>query len=204
MPPRKQGYDAIPVNENEDENSTQPSSSSSANLLGNSNATPWDRIKHYDYKQLLKQRLGYVLCALVILCLVVGFIIALFLPDDYSEQLPLPNRNHIKAPIKAGIPESALQEGLAKCEAIQRHKPINQPDTKRKNPRAADDIQPVLLKKAIVWDGQGQILEDVDILLQNGVIAKIEKNINIPEGVDTKVIDVGGHVVSPGIVDMHR
>ncbi|KAG2221768.1 hypothetical protein INT45_003408 [Circinella minor] len=209
MSARKQGYDAIPVNENDNENSAQPSNSSSTNLLGNNSnglnddATPWDKIKQYDYKQLLKQRLGYVLCALVILCLVVGFIIALFLPDDYSEQLPLPNRNHIKAPIKAGIPESALLEGLAKCEAIQRSKPINRPDTKRKNPRATADVQPVLLKNAIVWDGEGQILKDVDILLQNGVIAKIEQNINVSEDMDIKIIDVGGHVVSPGIVDMH-
>ncbi|KAI9269294.1 hypothetical protein BDA99DRAFT_461129 [Phascolomyces articulosus] len=206
MSTRKQGYDAIPVNDNDDENSP-PATSSASNLLGNQNsndhATRWDKIKDFEYKRFFKTHLGTILCSLVVLALVVGFIIALFLPDDYSEQLPLPNRNHIKAPIKAGIPESALQEGLAKCETIQQSKPINRPDTARKNPRAPADVQPVLLKNAVVWDGEGNILKDVDILLQNGVITKVENDISPPESEDTKVIDVAGHVVSPGIVDMH-
>ncbi|KAI9496547.1 hypothetical protein BDB00DRAFT_758430 [Zychaea mexicana] len=208
MPARKQGYDAIPVNDDDNEHSAQATSSSS-NLLRhqgqNGDATTrWDKIKNFEYKRFFKAHLGYILCFLVILALVIGFLVALLLPDDYSDQLPLPNRNHIKAPIKAGIPESALQEGLAKCEAYQRTKPINRPNIARKNPRAPANAQPVLLKNAVVWDGEGHILKDVDILLQDGVIAKVERDISATTLAENiKVIDVAGHVVSPGIVDMH-
>jgi hypothetical protein len=60
---------------------------------------------------------------------------------------------------------------------------------------------PILLRNAIVWDGQGEILNNVDILMLDGVINQVKQNIQAPK--DAKIIDVRGHIVSPGIVDMH-
>ncbi|OAD01188.1 hypothetical protein MUCCIDRAFT_146514 [Mucor lusitanicus CBS 277.49] len=69
------------------------------------------------------------------------------------------------------------------------------------NPRAPQNSQPIVLRNAVVWDGQGEILNHVDILMSNGVISQVKQNIQAPAS--AKIIDVGGHIVSPGIVDMH-
>lgn len=206
MPARKQGYDAIPVNEDDGQTSTGLLRNNSNNLSGPP-PTRWERIKNFEYKRFLRARLGYILCGLVILALIVLFLVAFLLPDNYSGKLPLPgtggNRISFSAPVKAGISESAMQEGLAKCRAIRKPRPVNRPDPNRKNPRAPADLTPVLLKNAVVWDGLGHVLENVDILLEHGVIKQVQRGIKAPSTA-TKVIDVGGHVVSPGLVDMHR
>ncbi|OAD08016.1 hypothetical protein MUCCIDRAFT_129278, partial [Mucor lusitanicus CBS 277.49] len=63
--------------------------------------------------------------------------------------------------------------------------------------------QPILLKNAVVWDGQGNVLKHVDVYVEDGIIQKVEKNIKIQQDGRVKVVDVAGHVVGPGLVDMH-
>jgi imidazolonepropionase-like amidohydrolase len=59
----------------------------------------------------------------------------------------------------------------------------------------------VLIKNATVMTAARGTLENTDILIQNGKIAKIGKNIAAPAGV--RVIDATGKFVTPGIIDCH-
>lgn len=59
----------------------------------------------------------------------------------------------------------------------------------------------VLIKGARVLTVTNGALDDTDILIEKGKIAKIARNIKAPNGV--AVIDAKGKVVMPGIVDAH-
>lgn len=196
MATRRQGYAAIPTNEEQDtEQQTRDVNDSGSSLLG--------RVKNYDYRGFVSRyHIGYILAILILLALGAALLVALLLPENGSDS------NHawhpVQAPIKAGISKAAMQQGLDQCEAIQNKRRLrNEPNPHRLNPRASNDTQPILLKHAIVWDGQGNVLHDVDILMQHGVIKQVQADItDTPD--DTKIIDVRGHIVSPGLVDMHR
>ena len=69
-------------------------------------------------------------------------------------------------------------------------------------------IMPVLLNAQIVLIKNGTVLtitkgvkENADILVTNGKIARIDKNISAPSG--TSIIDASGMFVMPGIIDAH-
>ncbi|KAI7873769.1 composite domain of metallo-dependent hydrolase [Lichtheimia hyalospora FSU 10163] len=198
MATRRQGYAAIPTNEEGDtiEQSPQVVNDSGSNLLG--------RVKNYDYRGFFSRyRIGYILAILILLALGAALLVALLLPDNGSDSNNPWHRTQLQAPIKAGISKAAMQQGLDQCESIQNKRRLpNEPNPHRSNPRASNDSQPILLKNAIVWDGQGNVLNDVDILMQNGVIKQVQADItDTPD--HTKIIDVHGHIVSPGLVDMH-
>ena len=68
-----------------------------------------------------------------------------------------------------------------------------------------EDHQPkqetILIKNATVWTSEKEgILQNTDILLKNGKIAAIGKNLSEP---GARVIDATGKHVSPGIIDEH-
>ena len=59
----------------------------------------------------------------------------------------------------------------------------------------------VLIKNATVMTAIKGTLQNTDILIQNGKIARIGKNLTAPAGV--RVIDATGRYVTPGIIDCH-
>lgn len=59
----------------------------------------------------------------------------------------------------------------------------------------------VLIKNATVLTITNGILENTDILVENGVIKKIGSGITAPS--NTPVLDAGGNYVMPGIIDAH-
>lgn len=60
----------------------------------------------------------------------------------------------------------------------------------------------LLIKNATVWTNEKEgVLEQTDILVENGVISKVGKNLSAKSGV--AVIDADGRHVTPGIVDEH-
>jgi imidazolonepropionase-like amidohydrolase len=68
-----------------------------------------------------------------------------------------------------------------------------------------DEHQPkqetILIKNATVWTSEKEgVLQNTDVLLKNGKIAAIGKNLNEP---GARVIDGTGKHVSPGIIDEH-
>lgn len=60
----------------------------------------------------------------------------------------------------------------------------------------------ILIKNGRIIDPSNGIDEIADILAEDGIITKIDKNIE-PGGFDTEVIDASGKTVAPGLVDMH-
>ena len=83
---------------------------------------------------------------------------------------------------------SALALGLAATGAAQQ-------------PAAASKAGTTLIKNATVLTVTKGKLENTDLLLQNGKIAQIGKNLTAPAGATT--IDATGKYVMPGIIDPH-
>lgn len=59
----------------------------------------------------------------------------------------------------------------------------------------------ILIKNGTLLTVTNGNFEETDLLIQNGKISKIEKNINPPS--NTKIIDATGKFVMPGIIDAH-
>jgi imidazolonepropionase-like amidohydrolase len=60
---------------------------------------------------------------------------------------------------------------------------------------------PVLITNATIIDGKGEIIEGASILMRDGKIARVGKNIDAPS--NARVIDGTGKWVTPGIIDVH-
>ncbi|MCK5161738.1 MAG: amidohydrolase family protein, partial [Candidatus Aureabacteria bacterium] len=58
----------------------------------------------------------------------------------------------------------------------------------------------LLIKGGRVIDPKGVIDDNLDILIENRVVTKLGKSI---KGTGCKVLNVKGHVVFPGLIDMH-
>ena len=58
-----------------------------------------------------------------------------------------------------------------------------------------------LIRHATIYTGTGEEIDDGDVLLRDGKIAAIGKNLQADAG--TLVIDAGGKFVTPGIIDIH-
>ncbi|KAG0743071.1 hypothetical protein G6F62_006497 [Rhizopus arrhizus] len=189
-----QGYSSIPQNDEEGRGS------SSDPLLPDHNK-PLSRTESFDkLKQSIRKNLAYIVVALILAAIVGIVLFASFLPESSL----LPKERH-PFTVKSGVSDFTMQAGRNKCEAIKnRRREKNEANVNRvKNPRAEPGQKPILLKNAVVWDGQGNVLEEVDVYVEDGVIRKVEKGIKLSSNKDVKVIDVSGHVVSPGLVDMH-
>jgi len=62
----------------------------------------------------------------------------------------------------------------------------------------------VLVKNATVWTNEAEgILQNTDVLIQNGKIARVGKNIDASAIKDVQTIDGTGKHLSPGIIDEH-
>ncbi|MDO7847541.1 amidohydrolase family protein [Hymenobacter sp. M29] len=67
---------------------------------------------------------------------------------------------------------------------------------------AMPDQTPTLIKNATVWTSEAAgKLENTDVLLENGRIARIGKNLTLPKG--GRSIDGTGKHLAPGIIDEH-
>ena len=58
-----------------------------------------------------------------------------------------------------------------------------------------------LLRHATILDGAGHRFDDGDVLLQDGKIVSVGKDLSAPAG--ATLIDAGGRWVTPGIIDVH-
>lgn len=94
---------------------------------------------------------------------------------------------------------ASMQEGLRQCAFISQE-PVSMADERRINPRAVTSAPSILLKNATLIDGDGSIVREISILLAEGVIKEIGRELDGLQNV--KLIDVGGRYVSPGLIDM--
>jgi hypothetical protein len=100
-----------------------------------------------------------------------------------------------------GISVKTLKRGLDQCKAIQtRKETVPLSSSRTRNPRAVPNTAPLLIQNGYIWTGDSY-LDGYDILVDNGIIQKVEKNIEtVPE---YDIIDAKSRVVTPGIIDMH-
>ncbi|KAI8928128.1 hypothetical protein BC831DRAFT_449924 [Entophlyctis helioformis] len=117
----------------------------------------------------------------------------------------------------AGANANANADASVDADRHHRHRHRHAPPhTRARNPRVGlagtDAPAPVLLTHATLWDGDGSVYEDTDILLRNGLIARIGKNLRLSNGLadlkpselnDLTTIDAAGRFVTPGLVDLH-
>jgi imidazolonepropionase-like amidohydrolase len=66
--------------------------------------------------------------------------------------------------------------------------------------KAAPSV-PTLIRGATVLIGNGERLDDADVLLRDGVVAAVGKQLDAPS--DARVVDGRGKWVTPGIIDVH-
>jgi preprotein translocase subunit SecG len=100
-----------------------------------------------------------------------------------------------------GISEKTLERGIEQCDAIEARKNAAKSSKRReKNPRAVPGTSPLLIRNGYIWTGNSY-LDGYDILVDHGLIQKVEQNIEtLPE---YDIIDAKSRVITPGIVDMH-
>lgn len=116
-----------------------------------------------------------------------------------------------------GLSLERLQADVATCSKL-RHKPADPSGPRDRNARYVDGHDPTLIRNATVWVGepiQGTTVEEArlgkgygwvksDILLQNGLILRVEPEIlenGLPTG--TQIWNAYGRQLTAGIVDMH-
>ncbi len=101
---------------------------------------------------------------------------------------------------------------------LESQKPPKKKKQKKENPSKLDLVFPegaygldedvpnpktILINDATVWtSGSKGILKEYDILIQDGKIKKIARNITLPRG-NALVIDGAGKHVTPGLIDAH-
>lgn len=66
---------------------------------------------------------------------------------------------------------------------------------------AAAQAAPVVIKARTVWDGDGKVLHNTSILVENGKIAAVGSKLAMPPG--TKTVNLADMVVMPGWIDAH-
>lgn len=160
-----------------------------------------DRLRRAQH--FARRHLYHILTLFTVALLLIVLLVYTLLPD--SSVFPSKEIHAVPHPIQAGVSQLTMEKGRMQCQAIHtRKREKNTPNQGRKNPRAEATQQPILLKNAVVWDGQGNVLKHVDVYVEDGIIQKVEKNIKIQQDGRVKVVDVAGHVVGPGLVDMHR
>ncbi|KAF9110782.1 hypothetical protein BGX27_005894 [Mortierella sp. AM989] len=101
-----------------------------------------------------------------------------------------------------GISAKHFHQGVAKCKAIRKKDKHQYPaaEARTSNPRFVNGTAPTLFKNGYVFDGVSESFKG-DVLIDKGLIVQIGGDIKAPK--DTVVVDLKGHILTPGIVDMH-
>ncbi|KAI8972060.1 hypothetical protein BDF20DRAFT_915791 [Mycotypha africana] len=108
--------------------------------------------------------------------------------------------------ISPGISYHSFEEGLSKCQAIEnRNNAVTNTSRRRhRNPHAPKNAEDILIRNGYIWLGD-RYLNSGDVYIQNGLITAVgaDLDVHITDKEKTRIIDAGGRVVTPGIIDMH-
>lgn len=104
--------------------------------------------------------------------------------------------------VSPGISLDSFHYGLGQCQQTQeRNEAVtNATRIRHRNPRAAPDATDILIRNGHVWLGESY-LDAGEVYLKDGLIAAVGHNLQVPK--ETRILDAGGRVVTPGIIDMH-
>ncbi|KAF9126734.1 hypothetical protein BGW39_006421 [Mortierella sp. 14UC] len=101
---------------------------------------------------------------------------------------------------QAGISPKRFEYGVAKCNEIHRKDKHQYPETRTFNPRFVNGTKPTVFKNGFIFDGVNESFRG-DVLVDQGVVVKVGGDIEPPK--NAVVVDLKGHILTPGIVDMH-
>ncbi|KAF9997449.1 hypothetical protein BGZ65_006987 [Modicella reniformis] len=140
-----------------------------------------------------KKKRNILLAAIAIVLLATAFYV-LGSAGEFSH-----HRVHLEQP---GISLEHFSQGVAKCKAIHQEGKHQYPasETRTFNPRFVSGTAPTLFKNGTIFDGVSESFQG-DLLVNGGIIVQLGGDIEAPEG--TVVVDLKGHILTPGIVDMH-
>jgi hypothetical protein len=103
------------------------------------------------------------------------------------------------------IEDSYIRDGLSQCATNELTPLLYNNIPRTFNPRYKAGSVPrhkhFLLTNATLWNGDGNIYQEMDILVMEGLIVQVGKNLATP--IDVERMPLGGHYVTPGLVDMH-
>ncbi|KAH7032291.1 hypothetical protein BKA57DRAFT_477771 [Linnemannia elongata] len=101
-----------------------------------------------------------------------------------------------------GISAERFQYGLDKCEQIHRKDKHTYPETETRtfNPRFVNGTKPTVFRNGFIFDGINEAFKG-DVLVDQGVVVRVGEVGEVPE--DAVMVDLKGHILTPGIVDMH-
>jgi len=119
-------------------------------------------------------------------------------PADVPESQPDTAPATASAPAETQPPETRPADPRRQIVLHEPDWPIETPEDRRPALRTGGDV---LLRNARVLTIAGEDLERGSVLVRGGRIAAIGPDLQAPEGVLT--IDLGGHVMMPGIFDPH-
>jgi hypothetical protein len=104
--------------------------------------------------------------------------------------------------VSPGISLGSFEQGLHKCQySVERSQAeTNTTRQRHRNPRTAPEATDILIQNGHIWLGDSY-LEGGDVYLKNGLIAAVGKGLKVDKNV--RVLNAGGRVVTPGIIDMH-
>ncbi len=121
--------------------------------------------------------------------------------DKFSGKAILPNGNETRfEAVKKKVSEKVKKDKTGQDEVIRKISPVTYPNLAygfKEIPKQEN----ILFKNATVWTSEDSgVLENTDVLVKNGAIAKIGKGLNAG---GAKVIDASGKHLTAGIIDEH-
>ncbi len=124
--------------------------------------------------------------------------------ENLSGRATMPNGNELSFFAKKTTKENMAKDNEKDKDSTETNKPFMSPVTYpniaygfKEKPKA----ETILFKNATVWTNENDgVLENTDVLIKNGKISKIGKNLS--DG-GAKVIDATGKHVTAGIIDEH-
>ncbi|KAI9204645.1 uncharacterized protein BJ171DRAFT_459226 [Polychytrium aggregatum] len=121
-----------------------------------------------------------------------------------------------------GLPEEAFEAGLRRCLALdpaQKQIQDRLAEPRASNPRFPADSKPtspkdggaLVIKNALIWDGDGNVIHNATLALYRGLIQAVNPSTDelhhfvqsLQDDEPVAYLDVEGRYVTPGIVDQH-
>ena len=94
--------------------------------------------------------------------------------------------------------------GLTACATTSTHQaetPVDPNNGAYASTYAPRPSVPTLIRGATVFDGNGAVLQNADVLMADGHITQVGQNLTAPDG--ATIVDGHGKYVTPGIIDPH-
>ena len=104
-------------------------------------------------------------------------------------------------PDKTAKKDEATTASIAPKPPVPRDRPFTTPDDPYPSTYRTPQSPPTLIRGATVLTGTGQRLDDSDVLMIDGRISAVGRNLPAPAG--ARVVDGKGRWVTPGLIDIH-